>query len=98
LSVSTEMKSFSISIKDNGSGIDPELLKKAFNTRFTTKEDGHGFGLLVCRRIIDSHQGTLDIDSAIGEGTTITITFPMSTKQPAEVQTGVTQKIKVMES
>lgn len=97
LSVSREMKTFSIAIQDNGSGIDPELLKKAFNTRFTTKEDGHGFGLLVCRRIIDSHQGTLDIESAVGEGTTITITFPTSDKQPADFHTGVTQKITVMD-
>jgi signal transduction histidine kinase/CheY-like chemotaxis protein len=87
---------FSVSVRDNGSGIDPELLKKAFNTRFTTKEDGHGFGLIVCRRIIDSHQGTIDVQSAPGEGATITITFPTSDKEPAEYVAGATQKITVM--
>ncbi len=86
---------FSVSVKDNGSGIDPELLKKAFNTRFTTKKDGHGFGLLVCRRIIDSHNGSLDVKSESGKGTTIIMTFPISQKVPDEFTTSATQKIKI---
>ena len=69
---------FSVRIADTGSGIEPDLLTKAFNEKFTTKKTGHGFGLLVCRRVIESHEGQLHIDSTVGEGTTITITFPMA--------------------
>ncbi|MBU0983081.1 MAG: ATP-binding protein, partial [candidate division Zixibacteria bacterium] len=48
------------------------------------KESGHGFGLVVCKRIIDSHEGTLEIASSPGEGTTISITFPLAVElQPA---------------
>ncbi len=96
LSKDPALPEFSVSIKDNGSGIDPELLKKAFNTRFTTKKDGHGFGLLVCRRIIDTHKGSIDVQSAPGKGTTIIITFPLSNNIPAEHVTGITRKIKVI--
>lgn len=74
----TAQNNFSFSITDTGSGIEPELLEKAFNERFTTKDDGHGYGLVVCKRIIDSHDGTLHIDSAVGKGTTIRIDFPLA--------------------
>jgi signal transduction histidine kinase len=77
---------FHLAISDTGAGIEPELLEKAFNEKFTTKKTGHGFGLLVCRRVIESHQGELNIDSTPGKGTTITITFPLAT---AEVGTQV---------
>ncbi len=69
---------FSFAITDSGSGIEPSLLEKAFNERFTTKEDGHGYGLVVCKRIIESHNGKLHIDSTVGKGTTIRIDFPLA--------------------
>lgn len=68
---------FLLSIKDNGCGFNPENMNQAFSERFTTKENGHGFGLLVCKRIIDNHEGTLKIDSAPGQGTLISITLPV---------------------
>ncbi len=69
---------FAVSISDTGVGIDPDLLAKAFNEKFTTKKTGHGFGLLVCRRVIESHAGKLNIDSVVNQGTTIKITFPIA--------------------
>lgn len=71
-------ETFRVAISDTGVGISPELLQKAFHERFTTKEHGHGFGLLVSRRIIDGHGGGLNIESAPGQGTTIQIDFPLS--------------------
>ena len=76
---------FAVTIKDTGAGIAPELLKRAFGEKFTTKENGHGFGLLVCKRIIDGHGGELSIESAVSQGTSITIKFPLasvSTESP----------------
>ena len=81
--------SFQLSIKDTGAGFDPELLSKAFREKFTTKESGHGFGLVVCRRIIDNHGGELNIESAPGEGSCITITFPLA------IEVAATQPIPV---
>ena len=70
--------SFIISIRDTGEGISQENIDKAFSQKFTTKKTGHGFGLLVCKRIIESHQGNLHIDSEVGVGTTISIEFPLT--------------------
>ncbi|MFH2054864.1 MAG: ATP-binding protein, partial [bacterium] len=84
-----EMQNFTLVIRDNGCGFSPENRSKAFKDRFTTKDKGHGFGLMVSRRIIDNHDGRLDIESAPGQGTTIRVTFPYfeskaTTQQPAE--------------
>ena len=78
-----ESGNFRVDIKDTGIGIEQEYLEKAFKEKFTTKKKGHGFGLLVCKRIIDSHNGILNIDSKPGEGTLISIDFPLK-KQPQE--------------
>ncbi|MCK4632264.1 MAG: HAMP domain-containing histidine kinase, partial [candidate division Zixibacteria bacterium] len=74
-----ERSRFAVILKDTGVGFDPATLKKAFTEKFTTKKDGHGFGLLVCKRIIDNHDGLLSIESTQGEGSTIRIEFPMAT-------------------
>lgn len=76
-----ENNEFSITILDNGKGIDPQFLDKAFKERFTTKESGHGFGLQVCQRIVENHQGKLDLKSS-KEGTAITINFPIKSLSP----------------
>ncbi len=78
VSVDHSKGTFSVTIKDSGSGMEPELLQKAFTEKFTTKKTGHGFGLLVCNRIIENHGGRLEIESAPGQGTSITITFPLA--------------------
>ncbi|MCX6825906.1 MAG: HAMP domain-containing sensor histidine kinase, partial [candidate division Zixibacteria bacterium] len=77
LTYDSENSDFTISVIDNGTGIDKGFLEKAFKARFTTKKTGHGFGLLVCKRIIDNHEAILNVDSSPGEGTTISINFPI---------------------
>ena len=77
-----EQRRFVFKITDTGVGFPPELLKKAFNEKFTTKKNGHGFGLVVCKRIIEYHGGELHIDSTPEVGSTIKITFPLSEKLP----------------
>ncbi len=79
---------FVFSISDTGSGIDPDYLAKAFREKFTTKAGGHGFGLLVCSRIIESHGGKVDISSIPNEGTTIQVEFPLAT-MPSMAPTSV---------
>jgi signal transduction histidine kinase/CheY-like chemotaxis protein len=76
LLLADDKQHFTFTLTDTGCGFDPEVIAKAFQERFTTKETGHGFGLVVCRRIIDNHGGRLHLDSIPGQGATIAITFP----------------------
>jgi signal transduction histidine kinase len=70
-------KRVSIMISDNGIGIKPEIKNHLFKSHLTTKPTGHGYGLVTCGKIIENHQGEVDIDSKVGEGTTFTIGFPV---------------------
>lgn len=70
-------KYFSIKIRDYGIGMSEERQKRLFEPFYTTKEKGTGLGLMVCKRIVENHQGTIDIKSAQGEGTVVTIFMPL---------------------
>jgi two-component system, NtrC family, sensor histidine kinase HydH len=72
-----------IRFQDDGEGIEPEALNKILNPFFTTKEKGSGLGLPIVKSIIEAHQGKLEISSAPGAGTTITITIPSLELQKA---------------
>jgi two-component system NtrC family sensor kinase len=64
-------------VSDNGCGIAPENLSRLFEPFFTTKGDkGTGLGLMICKRIVQSHGGTIGCRSAPGEGTTFEIDLP----------------------
>ena len=71
-----------LTIRDTGCGFEQKNLDKAFNEKFTTKADGHGFGLLVCKRIIESHNGQINIESNPGQGTSVIIEFELCEKNP----------------
>ena len=67
-----------IQIKDNGHGIRKENINKIFDPGFTTKGVGvgTGLGLSICYKIIEKHQGKLEVESEANEGTTFTIELP----------------------
>ena len=65
-----------IEVQDDGPGIPPDIFKKIFRPFFSTKTGGSGFGLAESRRIIDSHHGTITVDSTPGQGATFTFTIP----------------------
>lgn len=67
-----------VNITDNGSGIPDEHQKRLFKMFFTTKEDGRGtgLGLFICNEIVAKHKGKIDLESEVGKGTTVTLTFP----------------------
>ncbi|MBD8070160.1 ATP-binding protein [Bacillus sp. PS06] len=67
---------FVLHISDNGSGIPEEQLQNLGKPFFTTKETGNGLGLMMCYRIIDNHNGQIDVKSTIGEGTEFIIKLP----------------------
>ena len=64
-----------ITIKDNGSGIDPDAMEKIFIPFFTTKKSGSGIGLSLSRQIMRQHQGTLTVKSTVGKGTEFFMRF-----------------------
>ncbi|MDD4928826.1 MAG: ATP-binding protein [Gallionella sp.] len=68
-----------ISVKDTGCGISPDILPRIFEPFFTTNDvgAGTGLGLTVSRDIILAHGGNIDVSSAIGAGTTVTIHLPI---------------------
>ncbi len=65
-----------VQISDTGPGIPPDELNKVFEPFHTTKPRGTGLGLPIARRIVQGHGGTIGIESAVGTGTTVTITLP----------------------
>lgn len=62
---------------DSGEGIDAESLVRIFEPFYTTKTDGTGLGLAITRKIIEGHGGTLQVESVVGEGTTVLIRLPV---------------------
>lgn len=68
-----------IGIRDNGTGITPELKDKVFDPFFTTKDvgKGTGLGLTICYQVIEKHKGNLEVFSELGQGTEFLITMPI---------------------
>lgn len=66
----------SITVEDNGTGIDANVLSSIFVPFFTTKTGGSGIGLSICKQIISLHGGTISASSTLGEGTLFTILLP----------------------
>ncbi|MBM7647327.1 two-component system, sporulation sensor kinase D [Bacillus ectoiniformans] len=69
-----------LTISDTGIGIEQDQLELIFKPFYTSKENGTGLGLVVCKRIIDSFDGIIEVDSEEGNGTNIYITLPLHQK------------------
>ncbi len=67
----------SISIQDNGHGIETKDISEIFNPYFTKSRGGTGLGLAIVRRIIENHGGSINVASKIGVGTTFNLSFPI---------------------
>jgi PAS domain S-box-containing protein len=85
---------FIASFSDDGIGLPEELLKKMWQPLFTTKAKGMGLGLPICKRIVEAHGGEISAESQLGEGTTITISIPIT----PEVEGGESEWLKTPES
>ncbi len=72
-----------INVKDDGPGIPPGHLNKIFDPFFTTKKVGTGLGLAVCQRIIQDHDGMIEVESRENAGATFRITLPVSAPDAA---------------
>ncbi|HUK89701.1 MAG TPA: ATP-binding protein, partial [Blastocatellia bacterium] len=65
-----------VSISDTGIGISEESLGKIFEPYFSTKQAGFGLGLAVTKKIVEEHQGRIEVKSRLNQGTTFTLTLP----------------------
>ena len=68
----------SFTVEDTGMGIPEKIKSQIFTPLFTTKPRGQGFGLAVCKRVMEAHGGTISFESQEGKGTKFTIQFPNS--------------------
>ena len=69
-----------IKVRDNGTGIPPDVVQRIFEPFFTTKptNEGTGLGLAITHGIIEQHGGHIEVDSQEGEGTCFTIMLPVN--------------------
>jgi PAS domain S-box-containing protein len=67
-----------VDVTDDGPGVPSELSDKIFDPFFTTKPQGSGLGLPIVRKIVDAHDGRIDLASTPGKGTRFRITLPVS--------------------
>ncbi len=65
-------------IADDGPGIPTDVADRVFAPFFTTKAQGSGLGLAIVRKIVDAHDGQIDLQTSVGRGTRIRITLPVS--------------------
>lgn len=81
LTITTDDAWVDVSILDNGAGIPPELLGRIFDPYVTTKAKGNGLGLMIVRRIVQAHGGTITCASHAGQGTCFTLRFPRAERR-----------------
>ena len=65
-----------VAVKDTGTGLDPAVAERMFQPFFTTKPDGLGIGLAICRSIVEAHGGRLSVLPRAGHGIDVRVTIP----------------------
>jgi len=75
-----------LDITDTGSGIPDHILPKIFDLYYSTKDGGTGLGLPTTRRIVELHNGSIEVESEVNKGTHFTIRLPVETRPTSEAQ------------
>lgn len=88
LSLKQKRNDLVLTVADTGIGIRPDNLGKLFSPFFTTKPKGNGFGLPRVHKVIQAHEGTIDVTSTLGKGTTFTIKLPLKNVTPHPTLSG----------
>ena len=89
LTVSTRKNSdfVEVTFMDTGVGISEENMDKLFTPLFTTKAQGVGLGLAICKNLVEAHNGRIEVRSKVGEGSTFTVKLPIHQTKGGEKQT-----------
>ncbi len=77
ISTTGDNGSVKMHISDTGSGIPADIRDKVFSHLFTSKPEGYGFGLSICKQIAKKYRGDINLESEEGKGTTVTVSFPV---------------------
>jgi nitrogen-specific signal transduction histidine kinase len=82
------MPAVRLTVRDSGIGIDPAHRSRIFDPFFTTKDEGTGLGLAIVYSIVEAHQGRIDVESKVGQGTSCSIILPHPSRggDPDETQ------------
>ena len=85
VSTASSAEGITISVRDEGVGIDPEILGRVFDPFFTTKDvgAGTGLGLAVSHGVVSAHGGVMQVESEPGRGTTFRVVLPQRSRQAA---------------
>jgi signal transduction histidine kinase len=67
-----------VDVVDDGPGVPPEVAERVFNPFFTTKPQGSGLGLAIVRKIVDAHDGHIDLATTPGQGTRFRVILPLN--------------------
>jgi len=70
-------RSATVLVRDNGCGIPADKIGRIFNPFFTTKDKGTGLGMAISKKIVEAHEGTIDVVSEAGRGTEFRVTLPL---------------------
>jgi signal transduction histidine kinase len=70
-----------VELQDSGPGMSPDVAEHVFDPFFTTKAQGSGLGLAIVRKIVDAHDGQIDLRTAPGSGTLVLVTLPVSVRE-----------------
>ncbi len=81
LSLSADDRSVCAAVRDTGSGIPEEEFRRIFEPYHTTKQGGHGIGLMIVQRIVRDHGGLVEVASRQGEGTVFRIVLPLANRR-----------------
>ena len=77
-SESHELPSIQIEVSDNGPGVPADVIDRIFSPFFTTKPQGSGLGLAIVRKIVDAHDGSIDVTAPAEGGTRFRVTLPVT--------------------
>lgn len=83
-----------ITVEDTGRGIPRKELDRVFDPFYTTKEGGTGLGLAIAYRIVEKHDGFIDVESEVNQGTRMHVFLPAWSKEPSGSSVGHTHKPK----
>jgi signal transduction histidine kinase len=74
-----------VKVVDDGKGIPTESLVTIWDPFFTTKQDGLGLGLAICRWVVEEHGGRIEVSSQVHHGTTVTVSFPVAAAEAGRI-------------
>lgn len=75
-----------LEIVDDGPGMNPETLERAFEVYYSTKKGGSGLGLALVRRVVEAHSGQVEIQSSLGFGTRVMLRLPRGDQNPQDAE------------